>query len=235
MSVRYNPQIVTNGLLLCLDAGNAKSYIGSGTTWNDLSGRNNIGTLTNGLTYSNASGGSIMFDGVDDYINISPTNFNLSTFSINVWFKSLNTSSNNLRLIHKADTSGSTKGFLIANSAIDGKMVFGYQASYTTNEILKRSTVLISQNTWYCVTMTYSGSSGIKIYFNSIEDTGESSTSPDIGWTSSSGNFFSVGSVASGDAYFYDGSISQISIYNKVLTSQEVRQNFNALRGRFGI
>ena len=68
MSVRYNTSIVTDGLVLCLDAGNRKSYVGTGVTWTDLSGRGNTGTLTNGPTYNSVNGGSIDLDGTNDYV-----------------------------------------------------------------------------------------------------------------------------------------------------------------------
>ena len=71
MGISYNPKIVTNGLVLCLDAANAKSYPGSGTAWTDLSGLGNTGTLTNGPTYSSANNGSIVLDGINDYTSIT--------------------------------------------------------------------------------------------------------------------------------------------------------------------
>lgn len=67
MGVGYNPKIVTDGLVMCLDAANRKSYSGTGTIWRDLVGSNN-GTLTNGPTYSSAGGGSIVFDGANDFV-----------------------------------------------------------------------------------------------------------------------------------------------------------------------
>ena len=70
MGLAHSPKIVTNGLVLCLDAGNTKSYPGSGTAWTDLSGRGNNGTLTNGPTYSSTNGGSVVFDAVDDYVTV---------------------------------------------------------------------------------------------------------------------------------------------------------------------
>ena len=68
MATYYSPKIVTNGLVLCLDAGNTKSYSGSGTTWTDLSESATNGTLTNGPTFNSDNKGSIVFDGIDDYI-----------------------------------------------------------------------------------------------------------------------------------------------------------------------
>ena len=76
MGLAHSPSIVMNGLVLALDAANSKSYPGSGTTWTDLSGNSNTGTLTNGPTYNSANGGSIVFDGVDDGVNI-PHNSNI--------------------------------------------------------------------------------------------------------------------------------------------------------------
>ena len=71
MAFNYSPKIVTNGLVLCLDAGNVKSYVSGSTTWTDLSPTQKNGILTNGPTFNSSNGGSIVFDGVDDYINSS--------------------------------------------------------------------------------------------------------------------------------------------------------------------
>ncbi len=73
MSVYGGPDIVTNGLVLHLDAANSKSYLGSGTTWNDLSGNGNNATLTNGPSFSNSNRGSIVFDGTNDYAELNKT------------------------------------------------------------------------------------------------------------------------------------------------------------------
>lgn len=234
MSIGYNPKIVTDGLVLCLDAANKKSYPGSGTTWNDLSGNGNNGTTINGVGYSSANSGSMLFDGVDDRVDISPTNFNLAQFSIECWIKSNDISTDYLRIIHKADTTSATKGFVIAHSSINGKIVFGYQPTYTTGEILKRSTTIINTGVFYHIAMTCDSASALRIYFNGIEDPGETSTSPDISWSSNPGNLFSIGSRAGGTQHL-SGEISKVSVYNRALSTQEIQQNFNACRGRFGI
>ena len=70
MAFNYSPNIITDGLVLYLDAANTKSYPGSGTTWRDLSKSQLNGTLTNGPTFNSSNGGSIVFDGVDDYVNL---------------------------------------------------------------------------------------------------------------------------------------------------------------------
>ena len=99
--------VITAGLQLYLDAGNASSYPGSGTTWTDLSGNSRDGTLTNGPTYSSADGGSIVFDGTDDYLttNISGTDFPNGVISVNLWVR-LNSASTN-RGIYQFSYDGS--------------------------------------------------------------------------------------------------------------------------------
>ena len=77
-AVEGGPNVVYNGLVLYLDAANNKSYVSGSTSWNDLTGNKNVGTLTNGPTFNTGSGGSIVFDGVDDYVNLG-TSINFST------------------------------------------------------------------------------------------------------------------------------------------------------------
>ena len=108
MGLSHSPSLVLSGLTLCLDAANTKSYVGSGTTWTDLSGNSNTGTLTNGPTYSSANGGSIVFDGTNDYATISFNSvFNVTSnpFTVIVWNKK-NTSSNGYNGLITADAAG---------------------------------------------------------------------------------------------------------------------------------
>ena len=88
MGIKYNPRVVTDGLVFCVDAASKRSYLGTGTTWTDLAGSNN-GTLTNGPTFSSDNGGSIVFDGSDDYVLLG-NDINLGTSaSITVWIKGI--------------------------------------------------------------------------------------------------------------------------------------------------
>ena len=88
MGLAHSPRIVIDGLVLALDAGNTKSYSGSGTAWTDTVGGNH-GTLTNGPTFSSLNGGSIVFDGTNDYVQVSASsdlNFGTGNFTIEGWF-----------------------------------------------------------------------------------------------------------------------------------------------------
>jgi uncharacterized delta-60 repeat protein len=85
LAIHYNSKISTDGLVLCLDAANSKSYPGSGTTWTDLSGNGNNGTLTNGPTYNSSNLGSLSFDGIDDYSTLT-SNYTLSAgWTLSFW------------------------------------------------------------------------------------------------------------------------------------------------------
>ena len=79
MAFNFSPKIVTNGLVLALDAANTKSYPGSGTVWSDLTPNGNNGALTNGPTFNSANGGSIVFDGTNDYLQGVSTNYKWAT------------------------------------------------------------------------------------------------------------------------------------------------------------
>jgi len=106
------PNISTSGLVLALDAANTKSYPGSGTTWTDMSGNNNNGTLTNGPTFNSANGGSIVFDGSNDFVtlgNQSVLGFTNGIFSVEAWVyipNSWTAGSQYPNLISKGATAG---------------------------------------------------------------------------------------------------------------------------------
>jgi len=223
MATNYNPRIVTDGLVLALDAGNTKSYPGSGTTWTDLSGRGNNGTLVNGPTYSSADGGSIVFDGTDDYVGTSGM-FNCnSNFTFNSW---VNADVNNTirTIISKRSAAGSIQiRFNSSNQVqiVDNNIVdVGSFSSFTS-----------STSTWYNICVVRS-STTYSLYVNGafISRVISSNTyTYDADTIGQNYNAFGGGSE------MWDGKISAISAYNRALSAAEVQQNFNALRGRFGI
>jgi len=225
MSFTHSPKIVTNNLVLCLDAANPKSYPGSGTTWSDLSGNGNNGTLVNGPTFDSGNNGNISFDGVDDFVNgIHNTQTDITgNITIECWFKLSNTRSDWVRIFGKGDSTNRTFGLWYnqLNSS------FLYQRYGITNMNAQYSST-VSLNTWYHMVGTSSGSSHI-LYLNAIQRA-----------TSSSGTTF----VSSTDPYkvgygnihtYHIGNVSNCKIYNRALSASEVLQNYNALKGRFGL
>jgi len=145
MSYSNGPTIVTDGLVLALDAADKNSYPGSGTTWNDLAGSNN-GTLTNGPTFDSGNGGSIVFDGVDDYVNLSNLGLPTSFFTCQCVFKYDTTVSGNTLI--NLNYSYPNSGYLIRQN-------YGPIIVFTNNgnETSISSNTSISTNTIYHLTV----------------------------------------------------------------------------------
>ena len=232
MGLAHSPKIVTNGLVLCLDAGNTKSYPGSGTAWTDLSGRGNNGTLTNGPTYSSTNGGSVVFDAVDDYVTV-PHNSNINlvdTVSLEAWVKY--TTTTNTVLIEKSNDNTHYQLQIFAgyqgSPGIAGQLVFMLQPD-SNNWVV--SGIITNNGNWHHVVGTYDrGATTAKIYVNGILRNTNSSilTGPT---TNAQPLLMGSRSGVSG----FGGSISGVKIYNRALSAAEIQQNFTALRGRYGI
>ena len=226
MSVAAGPDIVEDGLVLALDAGNIRSYPGSGSSWNDISGNSNNGTLTNGPTFSSADGGSILLDGTNDYVN-GVHNSQLDTTGSMTgacWFKLTDTASDWVRVLGKGDSTNRTFG-LWYNT---GSNTFLYQRYGSSNSNVSTTSFTIALNTWWNIVGTSSGSSHI-LYLN-----GEAVSSGSTGSTFySSTDPYAIGYA--GIHSYHQGNVANCKIYNRALTSAEVKQNYNAIKSRFGL
>jgi hypothetical protein len=212
MGLIHSPRIVTDGLVLCLDAGNTRSYPGSGTTWTNLSGLGNNGTLTNGPTFSSSNRGSIVFDGVDDYITSSFSTSSGQAVTYEGW-------------LFSTETTGTYRMFLDSNASSPRIQWFVTGTIEFDNGIHRTSSVY--RNQWVHVAYSKpSGSSGASFYVN--------------GQFENSGPPYTLSAVTPSwfnrvTADTWAGRCSIIRSYNRALSAAEIRQNFNALRGRFGI
>ena len=237
MGLAHSPRIVTDGLVLALDAGNTKSYPGSGSTWTDLSGNGNTGTLVNGVGYTADNGGSLTFDGVDDYSTL-PTNLlkheTGNPFTFSIWFK---TSSTGVILGQQStSTPNSAAGWVPAIYVGSNGLLYTscFYGGNTSNVSATSSTV--NNGSWNNVTVTFSSGSHISyLNGNSYATLAKTQTF----YSSTYYYFLGSGRVSSWPADpaspYFNGNISNIFYYNKALTASEVSQNFNALRGRYGI
>jgi len=209
------PNLISNGLVLNLDAGNSTSYSGSGTTWTDISGWGSAtGTLTNGPTYSSSYSGYIIFDGVNDYVDLgSPSALAVHNQTISVWFNT-STIAPQYQLLY--GTNNYPK-FYLANGAL-----YGYQGPAATSSV-------ISINTWYNAVMTCN-SSGTSYYLNGAFVSSSTGIS-----NSATPNTATIGKDPSSSGQYFTGNISAVQIYNRILTASEITQNFNALRWRYNI
>jgi hypothetical protein len=221
MGCSSGPDVVEDGLMLCLDAASKRSYSGSGTTWNDLVGAND-GTLNNmeNDDFSNDNGGSLAFDGSDEDIQTGklPSDFTGQNNSVT------------LSCFFRADllqqggliaTNGSSR-FYLETFNRSGQMVahwgFGAAQNYPQTQ------ALISSNRWYNYTATYDGSVA-KGYLDGIE-----TDSQVIGSQTFSGSVY----IASfGNRLWFNGNISSVSIYNRALTADEIRRNYLSTKERY--
>lgn len=234
MAVNTRNSIVTNGLVLALDAGNTKSYVSGSTTWRDLSGNNNSGSLINGPTFDSGNGGSIVFDGVDDYVDCgnNPSVNITGSISIECVFKFPNTDTIE-RILTKELTGGSVGS--------------GYQISkYTSNRILVTYNNISTRIFLYSINMesgffnkfnhiiyTYNGTNSQQIWINGENKSGAGQFI---------NNFIAGDSLSApitimkrGTSDYAEGESSIIKIYNRALTAQEILQNYNATKTRFGL
>lgn len=220
MSLHHSPKIVTDGLVMCLDAANRKSYSGTGTIWRDLVGSNN-GTLINEPTYSSANGGVIVFNGSNNRVDCgNAASFQITVGTISAWFNANNANSGYNGIIAKQNAWG-----LFVRDNLLVTYDWGGGGDKSTG-------ITVGNSTWNYAVMTFTETIGTPsnnaiIYLNG---------SPVL-ITTVKHSSHSV-QVQVGDANFsqnFGGNIAQASIYNRVLTAREVSQNYNALKGRFNL
>jgi len=219
MALAHSPKIITDGLVLCLDAGNTKSYPGSGTSWSDLSGNSNTGTLTNGPTYSSDDGGSIVFDGTNDRVAVSSIPL-MSQVTVE-WWGTSDYPDTNYRVPVISTSGGNwTDGFGFYQY---GSYVYWFVYTYTKYTRIDATSFGFTH--WVG---TYD-SNNLKLYRNgSLVNT--------VAWINGMNHSSPTLQIASqGSSYPWDGKISNVKIYNKALTENEVTQNFNATRSRYGL
>lgn len=230
MGTNYNPKVVSNGLLLYVDAANTKSYSGSGAAWKDLSGISGDITLTNSPTYSATDGrGSFSFNG-SNQAGSSSYDFDnrfSAGITMSAWVKIPNYSTwHRIMTISSSDNTSFT--YFLQSNASNGTVQFGTGVGGYTS-----GTTAMGQNTWVnvCATCIY-GASGIKIYVNGVDNTGSTSGTP--AEVTNVGTFYIARLIGSGGEYG-NITLSNAMMYNRALTAAEVLTNFTALRGRFSI
>jgi hypothetical protein len=226
MALSHSPSLVTGGLVLCLDAANPKSYPGSGTTWSDLSGNGISGTLTNGPTYNSANGGSIAFDGTNDVVNATTTIIDRTPsqeITVSCWIKPSRTSGQYGVFCTNRSNDNATYNWIFYQHTSDGAISFHGAAQ-------NKSSYIPTINVWINVTNTVTAANVSTLYINGV------STYTLTGYTYGNGTPGRLGIGADpGGQEAFQGNIATTCIYNRALSAEEIQQNFNALRGRYGI
>lgn len=239
--------VAENGLILNLDAGNSSSYPGSGNTWFDLSSSNEDGELLGGVSYASADGGSLSFDGNNELVQFGTSGGNLlnglSELTLEVWFKADGTNSDR-GLIRPDSNSDTDSGFSLRYDSFGAsgggsrliKAAFGTEDNGNSSTVLESSSFITTSGIWTCIAVTCDVGTSIALYKNGVLDT---PTDVSTGGSAVSGCdnlFIGVGPTIpfSGSPY-WDGNISIVRIYNRLLTAGEITGNYNAVRERYGL
>ena len=224
------PSISTNGLVLNLDAANYKSYPKSGTTWTDLSGNQNNGSLIGGVNYNSNNGGYFDFNGIDGYVSVD--NILRTSNTIEGWIYSKDGS--------QGGTGGDTIISAIGNYSPTGNIKYTYIGVLGSNILTYRiddgvtshrlvADVTYNENQWYHVALTYNSNGTTVAYLNG-KQIGNINATANINFDN---NPLNISRAQNGN--YFNGLVSSFRLYNRALTSIEVLQNFNALRTRYGL
>ena len=231
MAFSRGPNIVTDGLVLALDAANTKSYPGTGTTWEDLSGNGNDGTLINGPTFSSDGGGSIVFDGVNDFCAVPNQSFNSSgdsSFTIEIAFKRNTATPGNADSLYEIGIGGSTDAriyFWFDNNS-NGQMALNYYAGPGYDRYITLSSQTLDTNFHHAVQIVDKSINQMTGYWDGVNK-GSGSI---LAGSYTSDTIFNICGIN-----YCDASVAFIKIYNRALTASEILQNYNATKSRFGL
>ena len=232
--------IITRGLVLHLDASALESYPGSGTSWSDLSGNNNNGTLTNGPTFSSSNQGYIIFDGTNDYVTTADVNHGTSEFTLESWVYFSAFNSNNCIIKKNTDNDY----WPVISLYVDNTGVIrGYYSTQSYGACLEgayTSTGIVTTGQW--VHLAYSKGAGgyttMKIHKNGISQSFSYYLyGSHINEVCNSGKPVMVGIDCDTPNYIspVNGRIPIVRIYNRQLSDVELLQNYNIQKARFGL
>ena len=223
MAFSYSPKIVTDGLVLYLDAANPYSYVSGSTSWNDISRGGNNGTLVNGPTYSSANLGSIVFDGVDDYIQCTGS-LTLTSATFVTWIRRNGDQNQYDGILFSRGTNTTGMNFFSSN-----------QLGYVWNDVPATynwaSGLTIPNSVWCMIAVSVTSTSATGYLCQTSGITTSTNTSNHASSVLDSINI----ARDSGASRYFNGNIAISQLYNRALSAQEVLQNYNATKTRFGL
>lgn len=230
--ISYLGGIVPDSLVLVLDAAKRDSYAGTGTVWNNISSNTSNCALVNGPAFNSENVGNIVFDGVNDYADLGNTiNFSnyVNGFTIGFWVKILNTSQKNKYLFSKTTNSGDDNQFSVRYGYVTNtfELYAGVPGVGASQDIRTNSQISVNDTSWhflcYSVGITTVG------YLDSQAQFTNSYT--DLTFISSTRN--NLLASFDGSLAFCNLSLGYVVLYNRILSSSEILQNFNATKDRF--
>jgi hypothetical protein len=227
--------IATDGLVLALDAANPRSYVSGSTTWNDLSGNNNSGSLVNGPTFSSANGGSIVFDGSNDHVvtsDVTSSYYVSSNFTISTWVNvsSTNTGFRGIFGCFDDNTPLSTTFTVYSFWIVSGESKFSFVTGGGGVYVFIPANSNYQTDIWYNLTGTNIG--GVSYFY--INGILQSTTSNQT--ISPPQHPVKIGRCyKNADNFYYSGKIANGTIYTKALSASEILQNYNAQKSRYNL
>lgn len=254
------PTIVTDGLVFAVDAANYESYTSGSTTWSDLAGSNN-GTLANTPTFNSANGGNIDFDGTDDRVDVPMSNIYtyMGAFTVSYWIKTTQTSYGAVFSVSSGNT-GAANYFSEAFSILLNSNGTSAQSGYTRlflrdegplgdgsnlNTCVASFPCGSNDGDWHNVVLAYNNSSTpvLTAYVDGVSksvtyragDRDQINLSYVNNPSQRNPCLACANSRDDNKSQFLDGSLAGLSLYDRVLSSSEVTQNYNALKSRFGL
>lgn len=228
-------EYVTSNLKLDLDAAQLRSYAGTGTTWTDISGNSNNGTLTNGPTFNSGNGGYFILDGVDDTVLLPATDTivgaNNQNLTVESWVKYTTTATQRIITLGYLNAGATLLSLAINNTAIGNIGLVTTSAALVANQQLNHADSYHTKGTWLHVVGTTSSTNDRALYVNGVlkaSDTG-------IGVASSSNLRQARIGANLILTQLFSGNVAISRVYSKTLSATEVLRNYNALKSRFGL
>ncbi len=228
MGYSYGPSIVKDGMVLCLDAGNRKSYAGSGTSWVDLSGNGNNGTL-NGPTYTSSFGGGVVLDGTNDFI-VGTNNVGISgtgARTLSTWVyptDMINDGYYSIARIGAGTTSQLFEILILRSNFVTYSITLHIWGGGELGGVVETALLFNNSN----IVCSYNGTTAYMYLNGRLAFSGNRTLA-------TANSTFTLGSPAYGSHRYFKGNISNTSLYNRALSPAEILQNYNATKGRFGL
>ena len=237
MGFNYSPKIVTDGLVMYLDAANSKSYPGSGTTWGDLSRGGNNGTLVNGPTFSTTNNGMFTLNGTNQNVSSNVgTILNIGTtisVTFSCWIRYTVSAANYTGLIAKTTSTNPDTGFqmLLYTNKLSCELAAGGVFIGPGNII---GTTILNTGQWFNTVLTINRNTNtVSAYVNGVLESSVTNASVSSNNLTSTSNLL-IG-VERTSGLFLNGNIASAQVYTVALSASEIAQNYNAQKSRFGL
>ena len=228
MAINAGPKIVEDGLVFCVDAANKKSYPRTGTVWTDLTANKNNGTLTNMTdNFSTDGAGSLTFDGTNEYVNFGSQTWDISTNLTIDFFIKFNTLDSAAYYTMFSFGGYISNGWLFQINGFNNKLRFAWKGTNYFDGPIYTTT-----NVWVYLCCVVDSGTPTYMYINNTSYTA-SRANGSSSFNISGAQNVDIARRTDSTSQYIDGQISNLHVYNRALSSEEVLKNYNATKWRF--